>query len=502
MNKDIFADLVWKSQSGDTDALEQLLLQAHTPVHYLTEKILQDEDSARHVTREVLEIISSKLNSLSNPEEFEKWMCRITAARCIQAMPLYAQETAESGTAVWQEELTDGQVLTEEESASIIQQMVESLPERQRLCILLLCCGGLTIHAIAQLTGFSLETVKDYINHGQQTVQDHLWDLQTRDIQFTGLTSLAGILHIAMYQKSEDTDPIPLVYGILGKEIPNPEKRIIRILTCILIALVVAILIACGVLFMMMRPDPEPAATIPTTAETAAPTEAATEVTTVSTEPEPTVPETTAATTEATEEVMPAAETTIPAATETIPVSAGNTPAAGNTTGVPSDAPKTGEDGHTHRYLTTRTGFNCETGGQKRYLCADCDYYYTVELAPTGSHSYTTQPSSDATCTKAAQVYLYCSKCGNGIITDDTNNPALGHSYESTVVAPTTSSQGYTQHKCSHCGNTYQDAFVDALPGQTEAPAPSTEAPAPSTEAPAPPAEEPVPPAEDAVTEE
>ena len=253
MNAEIFADLVRKIQAGDTDALEQLLLRAYTPVHYLTGKFLQDENSVQHVTREVLEIISSKLNSLADPDEFEKWMCRITAARCIPAIPLYALENTEPGAPIWLESLTDGQTLTETESAFTIQQMVDALPERPRLCMLLLCCGGLSIHAIAQLTGFSVDAVKQYISRGQGTIQEHLWALQSRDIQFTGLTSLSGILHIAMYQAPEDEDPITMIYGILGKEIPNPEKKIIRTLSGILAVLIVANFVACGILFMMMR---------------------------------------------------------------------------------------------------------------------------------------------------------------------------------------------------------------------------------------------------------
>lgn len=266
MDNTIFADLVWKSQIGDADALEQLLTETYTPVNYLTTKILRDPQTARQVARESLETIAAKLNSLPDPDEFEKWVCKMTAARCVQAMPLYGQTEADVSDNHWLEALPDGQDLSENESAQVIQHMVDALPERQRLCILLLCCGKLSVSAIAQLTGFSTDTVKESIIRGQTAIQNQLWDLQTRNIQLTGMSSLDGILRRAMYQKSEE-DPIPMVYGVLGKEIPvppDPEKTLIRILTAVLVALIAAILIVGGILVMMLMSKPKTQIVYPT----------------------------------------------------------------------------------------------------------------------------------------------------------------------------------------------------------------------------------------------
>ena len=40
--------------------------------------------------------------------------------------------------------------------------------------------------------------------------------------------------------------------------------------------------------------------------------------------------------------------------------------------------------------------------------------------------------------------------------------PAHVHSYKATVVAPSCTTKGYTEHKCS-CGDSYKDSFTDAL---------------------------------------
>lgn len=249
-----FSSLVWNSQTGDNDALEKLLLEAYTPVSYLSARILQDEDLAGQVTQEVLEIIASRLSSLADPDQFQKWMCRITAARCMQVMPLYRHAADQTEPAPL-DLPKEGTTLTEEQSAHIIQQMTDRLPEKQRLCILLLGCGGLGVHAIAQLTGFSTDTVSEYLQQGQTAIQQQIWELQNQGIELSGLSSLTGILQVAMFCKNPQADPIPVVYGILGKEIPvppDPEKRIIRILSTVLILLSAAVLVAGGILVMQL----------------------------------------------------------------------------------------------------------------------------------------------------------------------------------------------------------------------------------------------------------
>ena len=257
MIREDFSELVSKSQAGDEKAMIQLLLQAYSPVSYLARKILQNERTASQVIQEVLEILSHKLHSLDDTTQFESWICRITAARCVHAMPLLHRATAKSVAASrWDNTLDDGQILTEAQSVEIIQEMVAALPEDQRLCILLISCCGLGLSAISQLTGFPVSTVADCIEKGQATIQSYLWEAENRGIQFVGISSLTEILHTAMFQtEADDDEAIPVVYHLLGKEIPvppNPGKWDAIILGVVLAVLVGAFVFLGGTLIMRM----------------------------------------------------------------------------------------------------------------------------------------------------------------------------------------------------------------------------------------------------------
>lgn len=469
MNQEELFELVLRAQSEDADAMEQLLLWTYTPVSWLCRKLLQDRQAAEEQTQSILNTIYRKLNTLQDPQQYDAWFCRITAARCAQILPqLRWGSTAR--TAEVQQEPADlaGKELTEAETVQAVAGMVDSLPDDERICILLYCCAGMNSRSIAQAAGYTPEGVKLNLAKGQEQLQRKLNEYQQLGTTFSGITTLQEILRTAMYQSAEGEDPIPMVYGILGKEIPvppDPEKQLKRILGIIAAVLLVVNVILCVVLFFTFKASIIPLETVPTEAATLPPTTAATEVTT-----EPTLAETTETTVpETTAETTPATETQADTAA-TQPSTAATQPAASQPTTAPAPSTETtahentAADGHTHNFKTY-SAVNCETGGTKRHECTLCDYSYTEELQPTGSHSFTIVPTSSAgaTCTTAGKAAKICTKCNYAVNVDDPDKPALGHNYESTVVAPTATEQGYTLHKCSRCGDSYQDTFVDPI---------------------------------------
>ena len=77
------------------------------------------------------------------------------------------------------------------------------------------------------------------------------------------------------------------------------------------------------------------------------------------------------------------------------------------------------------------------------------------------AHKPVSDPAVPATCTKTGLTEgSHCSVCGT-VITKQTETPA-GHKYVATVVPPTSKSDGYTEYKCSVCGDTYKDNIIES----------------------------------------
>lgn len=476
MNQEERYQLVLRAQAGNADAMEQLLLWTYSPLFWLCRNLLQDQQAAEEQTESILNTVYTRLDTLQDPDQYEAWFCRIAAARCTQILPqLRWGSTARQEGVKEEAPEIDGKELTPEQTIQTVARMVQELPEDIRVCILLYCCAGIHSKTISTMAGYSVDTVRDYLSQGQLQLQEMLDAQQQKGTVFTGITTLQEILRAAMYQVPEDSDPIPMVYGILGKEIPDPEKALRRVLKIIIALLSLLVVILCGVLFLTWRSSHIPLTTVPMevytlppeTEATTAPTEttAATEETTLPTEAETTpaaAAETAPKATEAASKPTTApTQATQPAATQPA-----TTPTAQAT-----EAEKTGEDGHTHNFKTY-TSANCETGGTRRYTCTICEYTYTEELQPTGSHSFTIVPTSSAaaTCTTAGKAAKICTKCNYAVNVDDPDKPALGHNYTDTVVAPTSTEKGYTLHTCSRCGDSYQDTFVDPVAAPPAAP--------------------------------
>ena len=119
-----------------------------------------------------------------------------------------------------------------------------------------------------------------------------------------------------------------------------------------------------------------------------------------------------------------------------------------------------------HSYVDTIVPPTCKEDGYTTHTC-HCGNSYIDSIIKASGHNVVVDLSVDPTCTtKGLTEGSHCERCGDVLVAQDTI-PMIDHSYESTVTLPTCTEDGYTTHTC-YCGDTYADAYVDAL-GHIEA---------------------------------
>lgn len=101
--------------------------------------------------------------------------------------------------------------------------------------------------------------------------------------------------------------------------------------------------------------------------------------------------------------------------------------------------------------------------GEITYTCQnDPTHKRTVKIEKLGECTWddgtVTKP---ATCTADGEKTYTCTN-HSPAHTKTEVIPATGHNYVATVVPPTCTTQGYTEHKCSACGDTYKDTYTPA----------------------------------------
>ena len=114
-----------------------------------------------------------------------------------------------------------------------------------------------------------------------------------------------------------------------------------------------------------------------------------------------------------------------------------------------------------HSYYDTVVPPTYEAEGYTEHICSVCGDSYRDNYVPKLEHvhSYTEQITKEPSCTEAGVKTFTC-ECGD---TYTEEIPATGHSYTENVVAPTYEAEGYTEHTCTVCGDSYRDNFVPKL---------------------------------------
>lgn len=117
--------------------------------------------------------------------------------------------------------------------------------------------------------------------------------------------------------------------------------------------------------------------------------------------------------------------------------------------------------GHDFTIWTIIQEATSEKTGLKTRICTRCKFEET-EIIPvlTHEHDYVVTNTVAPTCTKDGYTEYRCSVCGE--LKQDDVIPSSGHNYVDTVVEPTCDNNGYTEHICSVCGDIWKDGFIPA----------------------------------------
>lgn len=458
MNSQRFVKLISQAQAGDKASLEQLLLQAFTPVSYQCRKLLQNEQAAKTITKKILRHIPAKLDTLPSPESFEPWLGGLTANYCLQAW--HQQEAQEVSP---DKKLNiPGDHLDERELAMVVDQIVNALPDEARICLILYCCCKIPASSMIRVTGFSESDIKAHLSQAQAHINTQLKTLAQQGIRFVSVTSIPDLLQMAMYTPRNPKAAAAMVSGILGKKqaaAPVPKRKQttpagLKVAVAVVSALLVAMI---GLIVFLERNRQaawEEAETAVTTEATTLPTE-----TTIST----TAPETTAETnTETTVEttVETTAETTVETTeatteptTEPAPQAQpaqGSQAASGSSNTAPKPSSPTGGNA-----ASGVGGSTTSAGGNHTHSYQDAG---PIGVTPAG-------------CESPGSRLKICFVCGDQVrYVDEAGLPPHGHSYSSKVKEPTEGREGFTIHTCTRCGKTYMDNYVPKLPPATQPP--------------------------------
>ncbi|MBQ8378723.1 MAG: fibronectin type III domain-containing protein [Oscillospiraceae bacterium] len=95
--------------------------------------------------------------------------------------------------------------------------------------------------------------------------------------------------------------------------------------------------------------------------------------------------------------------------------------------------------------------------------CSECGFKYSTDEPPIKvcKHTDCTETLIEGNDCLGKIIELSCNICNDH--TEVKNVEPLGHDYEITVHEPTLDEEGYTEHICSRCNDSYKDGFTSKL---------------------------------------
>jgi RNA polymerase sigma-70 factor (ECF subfamily) len=187
MNKEIPSeDLMARIAKGDEDAFEILVNRHQTSVLNLIYRFIGNRTQAKDLAQDVFIRVWQAAGSYQPKAKFTTWIYRITVNLCFNELKSARRkkwfsfhrtdEHSENGI---EETLSDGapsaeDLLLSKERSRQISDALQSLPDNQRMALVLKKYDGLSYEEIARVMGCSVPAVESLLVRAKRALQEKL----------------------------------------------------------------------------------------------------------------------------------------------------------------------------------------------------------------------------------------------------------------------------------------------------------------------------------------
>ena len=206
-----WAKSVPRAVQGDTAAWEELYNATCREAYFVALKVCGNSQDAEDLTQEAYLAALGRLSQLKEAEKFPSWLYMIVANKCRDYLKkkkpaLFTELQKDDAPAPdWaddREENLPEVRLEHQETVRLVAEIIDGLPEDQKLCLLLYYRDELSVSQIAQALQVSEGTVKSRLNYGRQKVRSKVEALEKQGTKLYGLAPMA-LLTLLLRQEAD-----------------------------------------------------------------------------------------------------------------------------------------------------------------------------------------------------------------------------------------------------------------------------------------------------------
>ena len=187
MQDDSDITLMLELQNGSRTAFERLIHRHQEAVLNLAFRILGDRDEAEDLTQDIFFKVYRARESYRPEARFTTWLYRIASNACLNAVRArknrrsrFLEELGADNGREGAEPMSDPKAamppttLIQNETAWVLREIVEGLPDAQRLAIWLNKYQGLSYDEVAESMNLSVMAVKSLLFRARECIKDRL----------------------------------------------------------------------------------------------------------------------------------------------------------------------------------------------------------------------------------------------------------------------------------------------------------------------------------------
>ena len=180
------------ARRGDQDAVSMLYSSTYSSVYYTIRSLVRyDEDTVMDLLQDTYVKAFTKLDSLGADDKFPAWVKTIARNTALNYLdkkkPLLFTETEDDeGNATWEPVDTDmsripEEVLDQADTEQIFKEILDSIPEKQRIVISMYYYMEIKQADIARILGLSIGAVNTRLKLGVKSIEEKILAIEKRD---------------------------------------------------------------------------------------------------------------------------------------------------------------------------------------------------------------------------------------------------------------------------------------------------------------------------------
>lgn len=177
-------DLVRRAKRGDISAFEDLISGYEKKVYNTAYRFFNNAEDAMDVSQEIFIKVFTSLRRFREDSSFSTWLYRIAVNTCIDflrkkkedVLPIKEEIVMDDRTELGFHTELPEEFVEKQEAKQAIMKAISTLPEEQRICIILRDVQGFSYTEISDILSCSLGTVKSRLCRGRRALKENLKD--------------------------------------------------------------------------------------------------------------------------------------------------------------------------------------------------------------------------------------------------------------------------------------------------------------------------------------